>query len=128
MPVKKKPSGHVSSAVPTRIRAPKVATRHADTATPPVAAGKRRLIEAGLRLAARGRGLSSLGLRELEYVAVSLVGIGGLAPRLGRLAEITAQFGVLTQSVECDEPGRLFSLRPELNSPVHGTRGVTVRV
>jgi len=65
MPVKKKTSGHVSSAVATRMRAPNAATRHADTATPPVAAGKRRLIEAGLRLAARGRGLSSLGLREL---------------------------------------------------------------
>src|SRR5262245_45607855 len=31
--------------------------------------GKRRLIEAGLRLAARGRALSSLGLRELAREA-----------------------------------------------------------
>ena len=51
MPVKKKSS--------KRTKLP------ADSEAAPVAEGKRRLIEAGLRLAARGRGLSSLGLREL---------------------------------------------------------------
>ena len=74
------------------------------------------------------RGQLPLGLGELEHVAALVVGIGSFAPRSDCFAEITAQLCVLAESVECDEPGRLFSLRPELNSPVHGTRGVTVRV
>src|SRR5207237_7664428 len=73
------------------------------------------------------RGQLPLGLRQLERSAASAVALSGFAPRSSCFAEVTAQLGVLAQSIECTESGRLvLSLLPELNPPPHHVPGGAV--
>ena len=58
-------------------------------------------------------GQLALSRRQLERLAALAVALSGFAPGSGCFAELTTQLGVLAQSVERGEPGRLvFSRRP----------------